>query len=320
VPEERAESDREHTDAIARFHEYREWLTPTPTAREDFRRTEIDGLTRAERAEERGVEPATVSANVRTAKDRLRAIAEDRGEPDIVTDGVETGDSPTDDAENQEPASSTSTCHGDHPETTQPTESTQPEGSYRTCGCGERFDDAFEYSIHRTEYHEEPQGVLGYLDAGEFETVVEAADSIQEIARAVDWSTERVLRALNIYGLEEIVGPSDVELSDITDVDVIQAVDPATSPTQTDDVDADGEESPATPGEDPRESDGELLRFEDYSAEDGSVKSWECQNCGSHVDHQFVRVFEPENETAPRCCPNCEDLIRDGNSVRKKRA
>jgi DNA-binding CsgD family transcriptional regulator len=85
----------ESTDAIARFHEYREWLTPT--AREDFRRTEIGGLTRAERAEERGVDSATVSANVRTAKDRLRAIAEDRGEPDIVTDGGREDYGPSDD-------------------------------------------------------------------------------------------------------------------------------------------------------------------------------------------------------------------------------
>ena len=68
------------------------------------------------------------------------------------------------------------------------------------------------------------------------------------------------------------------------------------------------------------EEDGEPVCFADYSADAGSVKSAECQNCGSHVDRQFVRVFEPEDEEAPRVCPNCEDLIRDGNSVRRKRA
>jgi len=74
---------REDGRAIARFEEYSEWLTPI--AREDFRRTEIVGLTRAERADERNVEPATVSANIRTVKDRLREIAEDRGEPELST-------------------------------------------------------------------------------------------------------------------------------------------------------------------------------------------------------------------------------------------
>ncbi|MDQ2072869.1 hypothetical protein RBH20_10030 [Haloarcula sp. H-GB4] len=46
----------------------------------------------------------------------------------------------------------------------------------------------------------------------------------------------------------------------------------------------------------------------------------ECQNCGAHVTDDYVRVFEPAGTTEPRCCPNCEDLIRDGPDVRNARA
>ncbi len=48
-----------------------------------------------------------------------------------------------------------------------------------------------------------------------------------------------------------------------------------------------------------------------------------CQNCGSHVTEQYVRVFEPreyEMGDGPRACPNCEDIKRTGSEIRKKRA
>jgi len=60
-------------------------------------------------------------------------------------------------------------------------------------------------------------------------------------------------------------------------------------------------------------------RWRDYSASTGS--SNQCQHCGEHVDPKYDRVFEAEDEPGPRCCPNCEDLIReaDGQTVREKR-
>jgi hypothetical protein len=45
----------------------------------------------------------------------------------------------------------------------------------------------------------------------------------------------------------------------------------------------------------------------------------ECQNCGSHATARYVRVFTPEEFDAPRACPNCPDLTRDGSDVRKKK-
>ncbi|ESS07470.1 MAG: hypothetical protein A07HB70_00009 [uncultured archaeon A07HB70] len=45
-----------------------------------------------------------------------------------------------------------------------------------------------------------------------------------------------------------------------------------------------------------------------------------CQNCGSFVTEAYVRVFAPNGMERPRVCPNCEDLVRDGNDVREARA
>lgn len=46
----------------------------------------------------------------------------------------------------------------------------------------------------------------------------------------------------------------------------------------------------------------------------------ECQNCGNEVSHQYVRVFEPEGNTQAQACPDCPDLVRGRNGVRKARA
>lgn len=42
----------------------------------------------------------------------------------------------------------------------------------------------------------------------------------------------------------------------------------------------------------------------------------ECQNCGSVVSKQFVRVFSPNEDHGPRVCPHCPDKVRDGREVR----
>lgn len=57
--------------------QFLDWLTPTMKA--DYIACEVDGKTRAERASERGVEPATVSASISRAKRRLQEIADDQG-------------------------------------------------------------------------------------------------------------------------------------------------------------------------------------------------------------------------------------------------
>jgi len=45
-----------------------------------------------------------------------------------------------------------------------------------------------------------------------------------------------------------------------------------------------------------------------------------CQNCGSTVTERYAKVFAPDASAGPRVCPNCEDLVRDGASVREARA
>jgi len=45
-----------------------------------------------------------------------------------------------------------------------------------------------------------------------------------------------------------------------------------------------------------------------------------CQNCGSFVTTDYVRVFTPNEVDRPRVCPSCEDLVRDGADVREARA
>lgn len=46
----------------------------------------------------------------------------------------------------------------------------------------------------------------------------------------------------------------------------------------------------------------------------------ECQNCGSFVTTQYVRVFTPDEVDEPRVCPNCPDRLRDGAEVREARS
>ena len=46
----------------------------------------------------------------------------------------------------------------------------------------------------------------------------------------------------------------------------------------------------------------------------------ECENCGEFVTEAYVRVFAPDDAEQPRVCPNCEDKIRDGGSVREARS
>jgi hypothetical protein len=43
-----------------------------------------------------------------------------------------------------------------------------------------------------------------------------------------------------------------------------------------------------------------------------------CQNCGSTVSKQYVRVFALPSQESVRCCPKC-DRIRDGTTVRDAR-
>lgn len=45
-----------------------------------------------------------------------------------------------------------------------------------------------------------------------------------------------------------------------------------------------------------------------------------CQNCGSFVTKQYVKVFTPNSVDEPRVCPYCEDKKRSGGDVREARS
>ena len=45
-----------------------------------------------------------------------------------------------------------------------------------------------------------------------------------------------------------------------------------------------------------------------------------CQHCGEWVTPAYVRVFTPDDLDAPRCCPSCEDRVREGADVREARS
>ena len=45
-----------------------------------------------------------------------------------------------------------------------------------------------------------------------------------------------------------------------------------------------------------------------------------CENCGSFVTAEYVRVIAPNGMDSPRVCTNCEDKVRDGADGREARA
>lgn len=46
----------------------------------------------------------------------------------------------------------------------------------------------------------------------------------------------------------------------------------------------------------------------------------QCENCGSFVTGQYVRVFAPDEMDTVRVCPKCEDMVRDGANIREAHA
>ena len=78
------------------------------------------------------------------------------------------------------------------------------------CSCGVVCKDNLARRIHRTEAHGTPQGDLGYLQPGEFETLVRQSDTVSELADALEWQQERTLRALGIYGFEDATTGGDI--------------------------------------------------------------------------------------------------------------
>ena len=45
-----------------------------------------------------------------------------------------------------------------------------------------------------------------------------------------------------------------------------------------------------------------------------------CDNCNGFVTERYVRVFAPTGRTTVRACPQCEDAVRSGGTVRQARS
>ena len=79
----------------------------------------------------------------------------------------------------------------------------ESESSGSKLCCGQSLS-SLEYAIHRTEEHGAKRKELDNLEPGEFEEIVEDADSIPEIADELDWIKGRVIRTLGIYGRDDV--------------------------------------------------------------------------------------------------------------------
>lgn len=123
---------------------------------------------------------------------------------------------------------------------------------YRRCPkCDIVCEHSLEWFVHRTEAHDAPQSELDNLEPGEFESIVQDADTVADIFEAVPFSSGRTLRLLGVYGLDDVVG-GNVELSDLTDFE-FDGVDDARD--QEDEQDADQETATAPDPEPDCESD-----------------------------------------------------------------
>lgn len=86
----------------------------------------------------------------------------------------------------------------------------------RDCGeCGVSCDSSLEWKVHRVEEHD--VDLADHTDPGEFEEIVERADSLSDIVDDTGWSPTKVLRVLGVYGLDDLVVGGDVELSDLSE-------------------------------------------------------------------------------------------------------
>jgi len=43
----------------------------------------------------------------------------------------------------------------------------------------------------------------------------------------------------------------------------------------------------------------------------------DCRNCEEFVTKAYVRVFAPPGMSTVRVCPSCEDMVREGATVRE---
>jgi hypothetical protein len=95
-------------------------------------------------------------------------------------------------------------------------------------------------------------------------------------------------------------------------------LEPAVEPADESKRDASAEDSATTP----TATDGGATV--DQSTGSGlaspSASQPRCQNCGTQVTQDYVRVFAPDGIENPRMCPSCPDLVRDGSDVRRARS
>jgi len=97
------------------------------------------------------------------------------------------------------------------------------------CSCGVVCDSYYQKLIHRTEAHGGPQKDFNFLKQGEFIELVQTADSVKGLADRLDWPTQRLLRVLGFYGLDDAVAGDGLPDNPTTSADLLQLGDEAGS-------------------------------------------------------------------------------------------
>lgn len=124
------------------------------------------------------------------------------------------------------------------------------------------------------------------------------------------------------------VTPPAVERSlrvarDEFDVEDLAAIVPAAQAADSEDSEESDSEPSPTPAADDTDDDPT------WAATDGGTATATaqtgarvtCQGCGATVSRDYARVFSPDDVDGVRTCPDCPDLIREGDgTVRKKRS
>lgn len=154
----------------------------------------------------------------------------------------------------------------------------------RECHCGVTLEDSLELAIHCTEEHDVPQAALGRLEAGEFEAIVEEADTLSDVVDEVGWSPEKTLRVIGFYDLGNAVGRG-------TETTVDEESAAADGGLETNDTEPAPVEEDT---EEPVETDTETLDLADYGTDrDELVDALE----GSQTIHHVQRDLNLDRET-----------------------
>lgn len=202
-------------------------------------------------------------------------------------------------------------------------------GEFPCDRCDKTFDTDQGRSIHRGHAHDTGNELSEGIDDELSEAVEEFDGSLGTIpdneprgdgGTAVSVSA-KALADMDVEEFDALRDGGDAEASDPETAAVAEpSPDPGPGETAygrgTDPADVLVDEA-ADAGD---ETDDSVPSFRSHTSSSGTNYdvSATCQNCGHIVSRDYARVFSPDGTV--RCCPQCPDKIRDGNSIRDARS